>query len=113
MPKIKYIPNADLYNQYYVGRGDNQIYRGSIIQRGYGIGGLISSLFRSGLPLLKNIVMPMLKRSAVSTLKNVGKKVAENVLRSGTNSVINAITKTNTKKRKKKLLKLNYSRYRE
>lgn len=50
--------------------------------------------------------MPMLKRSAVSTLKNVGKKVAENVLRSGTNSVINAITKTNTKRKKTSKTKL-------
>ena len=101
MARVKYIPNSSLYDQYYAGKGIDRVYRGSIIQRGYGIGSIISSLFRSGLPIAKKILFPLIKRNAIPLIKKAGKNLAENALKSGTNSIINALTKKPKKSRAK------------
>ena len=62
-----YVPNKKLYKDYYCGHGHIPVFEGKIRQRGYGIGNILSGLFRSAMPLLKNL----------------GKKVGSELLKGG------------------------------
>lgn len=49
--------SSDIYSQYYLSQagfgGIGNVYQGTRIQRGYGLGGFFASMFRSALPMLK------------------------------------------------------------
>ena len=51
--KVKYIPHPRLYTDYYCQHGDGGYFSGLPQQKGYGIGGLVGSLIRNAVPLLK------------------------------------------------------------
>ena len=63
-----------------------RIYRGSTIQRGYGIGSIFKAIFRFLVPLFKK-ASPILKTAGKSLAKKAGKAV----LKSGANVLANAI----------------------
>jgi hypothetical protein len=58
--------NDALYQKYYsqTGQGNIPVFRGELYQSGYGIGGLLSGLFRSIIPMLGRTVKPLLKTGA-------------------------------------------------
>ena len=82
--KVKYCCNPKDYENYYVtqvGKG-MPYYSGRQFQRGYGLGGLFSSIGRAVLPMIK------------SGIKTVGKEV----LRSGAELASDALQGKNFKK---------------
>lgn len=60
--------NEALYKKYYsqTGQGNIPVFRGDLYQSGYGIGGLLSGLFRSIIPTIGRTVKPLLKSGAQS-----------------------------------------------
>ena len=58
-------------------------FRGPAYQKGHGLGGLFSSLFRSAIPVFRNTVAPVLKKGAKALAKealNVGVGVGGDLL---------------------------------
>jgi hypothetical protein len=92
-----YVPNKKLYRDYYCGHGHIPVFEGKIRQEGYGIGNILGGLFRSAMPLLKNI-----GKKVGSQLLQGGKDVLEDVL-AGEN--IKSSLKKRAMERAKKLLK--------
>ena len=96
MGLVKYIPNNNLYTEYYQsGEG----FKGDIFQkgygfysnnfqRGYGIGGSIKSKIRNLqiISKLKPIIKNVLQRS-MPTLKKMGKRVGEHILDAGKETI--------------------------
>lgn len=72
---VAYVCNPKAYKDHY-GHGLDRTFVGSIVQDGYGLGGLISSLARQAIPLL----LPILKRTAKTAGKTLVKH-GSNVLR--------------------------------
>jgi hypothetical protein len=66
--------SRDLYERYYdrqqKGKGDFPVYVGRLLQRGHGIGSVLSSLFRRIVPTLKTIA-PHLLRAGVYMIEDV------------------------------------------
>ena len=85
--KTLYVPNKQLYKDYYCGHGYIPVFGGKMRQEGYGIGNVLGGLFRSAMPLLKNL----------------GKKVGSQLLRGGKDVVKDIIAgkriKSSLKKR--------------
>lgn len=75
MPRVCYVCDRNAIQQHY--GGGLPVFRGDPFQQGYGIGNLISGLFRQAIPLLSKTLIPALK----STAKHAGKTL----LRSGAN----------------------------
>ena len=82
MPRVAYVCQPKAYCDHY-GHGYLQPFTGDLVQEGFGVGGLLAGLFRKILPLLKNTVLPAVKRAA----KHVGK----NLLTSGAHVVKDVI----------------------
>jgi hypothetical protein len=78
--------SRDLYERYYdrqqKGKGDFPVYVGRHLQRGYGIGNVLSSLFRRILPTLKAIA-PHVLRAGVDMIEDVssGKKWKDSAIK--------------------------------
>lgn len=105
--KVKYVPCSKTYDDYYMQRGHNSLvyFKGTPIQRGYGIGGLIASLARSAIPLFKKAVIPTLGKMGKSMMKRaipMVKKGAKHALQEGLSGVEDVLTK---KKAPKQVLK--------
>jgi flagellar motor component MotA len=81
MPRAPYQPDRNKYHIHY-GRG-LPVFHGEMVQSGYGLGNLLSGLFRSALPILTKTVLPALKRTAVPILKRTAKHVGKSLLKSG------------------------------
>lgn len=66
MPRAHFHPDPQCYIDHYVHQtgGSIPVYHGDVIQEGYGLGGLISGLFRSAFPLIKKAAIPILKSGA-------------------------------------------------
>ena len=77
MVRAQYVCNSKLYKEHY-GRG-LPTFIGDVVQDGYGIGGVIASLFRGLVPLFSKSVVPVLKTTA--------KAAGRTMLRSGANIV--------------------------
>ena len=73
--RVTYVCNPKAYKEHY-GRGLDRAFVGDIVQEGYGLGGLISSLVRRAIPLL----LPILKQTAKTAGKTLVKR-GSNVLR--------------------------------
>ena len=85
--KVKYIPHPRLYTDYYCQHGDGGYFSGLPQQKGYGIGGLVGSLIRNAVPLLKSAGKQILKRSMPMV-----KKLGRQALMSGVKGVTDVIT---------------------
>jgi hypothetical protein len=78
--------SRDLYERYYdrqqKGKGDFPVYVGRHLQRGHGIGSVLSSLFRRILPTLKAIA-PHVLRAGVDMIEDVssGKKWKDSAIK--------------------------------
>lgn len=72
---VPYVCNSKAYKQHY-GHGLDRAFVGDVVQEGYGLGGLISSLVRRAIPLL----LPVLKQTAKTAGKTLVKR-GSNVLR--------------------------------
>ena len=80
------------YQNYYLrqaGGSDLDFYRGRTVQRGYGLGGIFRRLFRWAVPLIQ--------KHAVPVLKDAGKAVGSEVLRSTANLAGDVIAGKNVK----------------
>ena len=74
-----------LYKTFYNQKGNEStipVFRGRAYQKGYGIGSLIGGLFKSFLPVLKNVALPALK-SGAKTLGKTALKTGFNILNEG------------------------------
>ena len=84
MSPVPYRCNQNLYNQYYnnqSGAGSSYpVFRGDLYQAGYGIGGLLSGLFRSIIPIVKPLIRTGGKALARSALR-MGKTLAKDVIK--------------------------------
>lgn len=117
MVRTRYVCNAKKYKQHY-GRGLDAAFVGDIIQDGYGLGGFLSGLWRSAIP----IVMPFLKNTAKTvgkTLVKKGAKVLKDVVvekknlksslkrhaEGGLDDILQGIAKQTGQGRRKKLCK--------
>ena len=73
MVRVRYTPNFTSFHEYYnnqaLGRTPNT-FSGPLVQRGHGLGGIFSSIFRTVAPIFRGVVAPLLKRGA----KAVGKQ---------------------------------------
>ena len=67
MPRARYVCDRNAIREHY--GGALPVFRGVSVQQGYGIGNLISGLFRQAVPLLSKTILPVLK----STAKRAGK----------------------------------------
>lgn len=78
------MPLDDFYDHYYVQQagGGLPVYGGVISQKGHGLGSILGGLFRGAIPLLKN----------------VGKVVGRQVLKSGLNVANDVVSGANVKK---------------
>ncbi len=78
--------SRDLFERYYdrqqKGKGDFPVYVGRYMQKGHGIGSVISSLFRRILPALK-MVVPHVLRTGASVLEDVssGKRLKDSAIK--------------------------------
>ena len=107
MVRTKYTPNTNFYNEYYSqnGNGLYPSFQGSIIQKGYGLGGLIAGLARSVIPILtKNIgrgvkyAMPLVKKGAKDLVKKGAKDLGRHVISSGAQSIVDVLNDKTTAK---------------
>ena len=78
--KVVHESNGKLFDRYYSNQagsgGGVDVFRGTRMQKGHGLGGLFRGLFKSAMPLLKSgmkAAAPMLKRGA----KTLGKQVLD------------------------------------
>jgi hypothetical protein len=76
MRRIPYHSNKELYRRHYCQHGKGfPVYKGEFHQQGYGLGGILSSMFKSVIPLAMPVIKKMGKR-----LLSSGVKVARNVI---------------------------------
>ena len=61
---------------HYSQSGGADYYTGEFFQNGYGLGNLIGSIFRSGVPLLKRSA-PAIAKTALNSLCNIGNEVLD------------------------------------
>lgn len=106
------------YNDYYlhqVGRGV-PVFSGGVVQRGYGIGGLLARGFRAALPLLK----PLIKRGGQTLMKKAfkagSKEAVQHALGAGVDFAADAIQKrlskgSNKKKNRKRHVTVKKQRH--
>jgi hypothetical protein len=68
------------YKEYYENQagGNLNVFRGSPNQRGYGLGGIFSNLFRFIMPLFKTHALPVIK-SGAQTITSEAVKTAANI----------------------------------
>lgn len=83
MRRVPYVCNKAQYHDHFCNQlGSGEIFKGSYIQQGYGLGGLLASAFRSSLPLMKklgkavvaegaNIAGEEIAKSGIKVLKDV------------------------------------------
>jgi hypothetical protein len=106
MVRVKYCPQKQLYDDYYIHSGGNYpVFQGSLIQKGYGLGGIISGLARMVIPLIKSGVqraIPLVKKGAL--------ELGKHALTRGAKSLSDVILQ---KKTGKKTLKRQYQQMRE
>lgn len=74
-PRVPYVPNHELYRQYYSGGGFPNVFTGDAWQKGYGLGGLFSGLIRRAMPILKDTAL-----SAGKNLLRSGADLFEDVI---------------------------------
>ena len=89
--KVKYAPHPRLYTDYYCQHGDGRYFSGLPVQKGYGLGGLVTSLLRSATPLVKSVGKQILKRSMPMV-----KKLGRQAIASGMRGVTDVITNKRT-----------------
>jgi hypothetical protein len=77
--KHRHIPyccadNQQIYDEYYFNQAGNglPVFMGTKLQRGHGIGNLLSGLFRAATPLLKKGAMALGKRALKTGMKIAG-----------------------------------------
>ena len=88
MAPVPFRCNQNLYNQYYnaqTGSGSSYpVFQGDLYQHGYGIGGLLSGLFRNIIPTIGRVVKPLIRSGGKALVKSavrMGKNVAKDVIR--------------------------------
>ena len=64
------------------------VFRGELYQQGYGLGGLLSGLFRAAIPFFKPLA-----KAATPFLKRSAKTIGKSALKAGTNILSDAIEK--------------------
>jgi hypothetical protein len=92
--RVQYVPDPNAYVGYYLdqaggGTGDGVFYRGSRLQRGYGIGSIFAKMFR--------FAMPLFKRGVVHVGKALGKTGANILADAAAGSDIKDSAKTHFK----------------
>ena len=89
MVRVRYIPNQNALDQYYLrqsGGGEAPYFKGTVYQRGHGLGGLFGKLFRAAVPVFRNTVAPVLKKGAKAVAREAlttGVGVANDMLDGG------------------------------
>ena len=70
MVRTRFVPCSKTYDAHYLQSGGDigEIFVGTPVQSGHGLGGLISGLFRTALPLEGRFVKPIIKRAAGSMI---------------------------------------------
>lgn len=86
MAPVSFYPQNDYYRHHYAGRhhqlgGD--VFAGTRYQRGYGLGALISGLFKS--------IVPMIGRNVVPLLKSGAKAIGKHAIKAGSNVIQDAL----------------------
>ena len=94
------MPNSRLYENYYCQKGDGfPVFQGSVIQKGYGLGGIISGLTRSIIPLLGRTITPLLKQGAkhaIPIVKEGARELGKHALETGVKSLSDVLTNKKT-----------------
>ena len=83
MPRTQFRPDPQCYIDHYAHQsgGSLPVFRGDVIQQGYGLGGLISGLFRSAFPLIKQAAIPLLKKGATAVGRHFLKTAGSALMR--------------------------------
>ena len=106
---IKYYPNTKGIEHHYCQSGGNiPVFVGSPIQRGSGLGQILSGLFKRALPILKKKVLPAVVRSGKEVLSDViinKKGVKQALLDTGKNRISEFVGNTPVTGRSKKCKK--------
>ena len=120
MVRTKYIPCKHLYDNYYTQSGGSYpVFSGNLVQKGYGLAGLLSGLARTVMSLGQNMpiatktiqrITGKLAKHAVPILKKSAKNLAKKTLKSSIKEVPNLLNKKTTpkqflSKQKKNILK--------
>lgn len=74
--KSNYVTNPSVYERYYKTQLGNGISGFKGVQRGNGLGSIFKGLLRAAAPLVRENILPFLKKKALST----GAKVARDVI---------------------------------
>ena len=66
MVRTRFVPCSKTYDAHYLQSGGDigEIFVGTPVQSGHGLGNLLSGMFRTALPLVGQIVKPIAKRAA-------------------------------------------------
>lgn len=103
MVKTRYVPNASFYDAYYTQKGGSglnfPVFQGSVIQRGYGLGGLIAGLARSIVPFIGKTIAPIVARGArhaIPIVKKGAVELGKHAFKSGTQSLADVLAKKKT-----------------
>ena len=105
MGKTPFFPNKQNYLNHYCGHqhgGNLPVFKGQIIQEGYGFGGLIASLFRNILPMLGKTVGPILKSTAKAGARAAGGHLLNQVPKLAPKIIGHAISMMSNKGKKRK-----------
>ena len=104
MVRAKYVPDTKFYNEYYSQHGGSAnlpVFSGRVIQKGYGLGGLIAGLARSVIPILTKNVTPLMSRGikyAMPLVKKGAKDIGKHVLSSGVKEIADVLNNKTTAK---------------
>lgn len=103
---VTYISDATAYHYLKPQRGGS-VFKGTLRQRGKGLGGLLGSIAKTAFPIFKKFVLPHVKKGLISTAgdviagKNVKQSIKKRGKKTGKNIIRSLLKKPPTKKRKK------------
>ena len=86
MARIRNPSNLAAFTEYYKNQalGNNpHVFSGPLVQRGHGLGGIFSSIFRTVAPVFRGVVAPLIKRGAKAAAKEAvtaGAQIATDAL---------------------------------
>ena len=98
--KAQYKVNPALFDDYFLQSGGSYpVFQGYLTQRGFGLGGLISSVARTVIPLLKRTITPLVSkgiRKAIPIAKKGAKHLAKRTLESSVKSLADVAQRKTT-----------------
>ena len=101
---VALLNSKEAYNHFRPQSGGG-FFRGNLRQRGRGIGGILSSIARTALPIFKKHILPQVGKTLLATAsdiasgKNIKQSVKKRTKKAGKQILRNLINKPPTKKR--------------